>query len=86
MAEKIGARKIFGGGMLMASILTVLTPAAAYLHYYVILILRAVLGFFLGATWPAIPPMAAKWIPPMERLVTNTLLQYLILDLYHSVS
>lgn len=67
MAEKIGARKIFGGGMLMASILTVLTPAAAYLHYYVILILRAVLGFFLGATWPAIPPMAAKWIPPMER-------------------
>lgn len=76
MAEKVGARKIFGGGMLMASILTVLTPAAAYLHYYVILILRAVLGFFLGATWPAIPPMAAKWIPPMERLVTNVLLFY----------
>lgn len=67
MAEIVGARKIFGGGMLMASILTVLTPAACYLNYYVILILRAVLGFFLGATWPAIPPMAASWIPPMER-------------------
>ncbi|XP_050297592.1 sialin isoform X2 [Anthonomus grandis grandis] len=67
MAEIVGARKIFGGGMLMASILTILTPAAAYLDYYVILILRAVLGFFLGATWPAIPPMAASWIPPMER-------------------
>lgn len=29
--------------------------------------LRGILGFFLGATWPAIPPMASKWIPPMER-------------------
>ncbi|KAF7282689.1 hypothetical protein GWI33_002156 [Rhynchophorus ferrugineus] len=67
MAEIVGARKIFGGGMLMASILTILTPAACYLNYYVILILRAVLGFFLGATWPAIPPMAANWIPPLER-------------------
>ncbi|ERL87404.1 hypothetical protein D910_04799 [Dendroctonus ponderosae] len=71
MAEIVGARKIFGGGMLMASILTILTPAAAYLNYYVILILRAVLGFFLGATWPAIQPMAAKWIPPMERCVPS---------------
>ncbi|XP_066259673.1 sialin [Euwallacea similis] len=67
MAEIVGARKIFGGGMLMASILTILTPFAAYLNYYVLLILRAALGFFLGATWPAIPPMASKWIPPMER-------------------
>lgn len=67
MAELVGARKIFGGGMLIASILTILTPAACYLNYYVILILRAVLGFFLGATWPAILPMAAKWIPPMDR-------------------
>nr|CAH7752685.1 unnamed protein product [Callosobruchus chinensis] len=67
MAEIVGARRIFGGGMLAASLLTILTPAACYTHFYVIVILRAVLGFFLGATWPAIPPMAAKWIPPMER-------------------
>lgn len=67
MAEIVGAKRIFGGGMLMASILTILTPAACYINYYVILILRAVLGFFLGATWPAIVPMAASWIPPMER-------------------
>lgn len=67
LAEIVGAKRIFGGGMLFASILTILTPAACYMHYYVILILRAVLGFFLGATWPAIPPMATKWIPPLER-------------------
>lgn len=67
MAEIVGARRIFGGGMLAASILTVLTPAACHMHHYVVIALRALLGFFLGATWPAILPMAAKWIPPMER-------------------
>ncbi|VVC95644.1 unnamed protein product [Leptidea sinapis] len=29
--------------------------------------LRVALGFFLGATWPAILPMASKWIPAMDR-------------------
>lgn len=67
LAEIVGAKRIFGGGMLFASILTILTPAACYIDFYVVLILRAVLGFFLGATWPAMPPMATKWIPPLER-------------------
>ncbi|KAJ8979410.1 hypothetical protein NQ317_015842 [Molorchus minor] len=67
LAEVVGAKRIFGGGMLAASVLTILTPAACNINYYVILILRALLGFCLGATWPAIPPMAAKWIPPLER-------------------
>ncbi|XP_044272511.1 sialin [Tribolium madens] len=67
LAEIVGARRVFGGGMLLASLITVLTPAACHLNYYVVLVLRALLGFFLGATWPAILPMAAKWIPPMER-------------------
>ncbi|EFA08738.2 sialin [Tribolium castaneum] len=67
LAEIVGARRVFGGGMLLASLITVLTPAACHLNYYVVLVLRAFLGFFLGATWPAILPMAAKWIPPMER-------------------
>lgn len=67
MAEIVGARKIFGGGMLGASVLTLLTPVVAYWGLIPSVILRSVMGFFLGATWPAIPPMAAKWIPPMER-------------------
>ncbi|GJQ83645.1 hypothetical protein Trydic_g14355 [Trypoxylus dichotomus] len=67
MAEIVGARKIFGGGMLGASILTLLTPVVCYWGLIPSIVLRSVMGFFLGATWPAIPPMAAKWIPPMER-------------------
>lgn len=53
--------------MLTASLLTLLTPAACRLNVIALIALRGIMGFFLGATWPAIPPMAAKWIPPMER-------------------
>lgn len=53
--------------MLMASLLTLLTPVACHVHVYALIALRGLLGFFLGATWPSIPPMAARWIPPMER-------------------
>lgn len=67
LAEVIGARKVFGGGMMFASLLTLLLPVACHINVITVTILRGVMGFFLGATWPAIPPMAAKWIPPMER-------------------
>lgn len=67
LAEIIGGRRVFGYSMLFASVLTLLTPIAAYTHYIAVVILRAVLGFFLGASWPAIHPLTAVWIPPMDR-------------------
>ncbi|XP_066992481.2 sialin [Anabrus simplex] len=67
LAEIVGGRRVFGYSMLVASIVTLLTPLAANLHYVAVIILRVVLGFMLGATWPAMHPMTAQWIPPMER-------------------
>ncbi|XP_032519249.1 sialin [Danaus plexippus] len=67
LAEVIGARRVFGYSTLLASILTLLSPAAASAGFGWIVALRVLLGFFLGATWPAILPMASKWIPPMDR-------------------
>lgn len=67
LAELIGGRRVFGHSMLWASLLTLLTPLAAHLNYVVLIIVRVVLGFMLGASWPAIHPVAAVWIPPMER-------------------
>lgn len=67
LAEVVGARRVFGGGMLAASILTLLTPLVCHTNFYLLLFTRVLMGFFLGATWPAMPPMAAKWIPPLER-------------------
>lgn len=67
LAEVIGSKRVFGGGMLAASFLTLLIPGACHWDYVAVVVLRGILGFFLGATWPAIPPMASKWIPPLER-------------------
>ncbi|CAH2242519.1 jg3834 [Pararge aegeria aegeria] len=67
LAEIIGARRVFGYSTLLASILTLLSPWAAAAGFGWIVALRVVLGFLLGATWPAILPMASKWIPPMDR-------------------
>ncbi|KAL9929805.1 sialin [Glossina fuscipes] len=67
LAELIGGRRVFGHSMLWASLLTLVTPLAAHLNYVVLIIVRVILGFMLGASWPAIHPVAAVWIPPMER-------------------
>ncbi|KFB39876.1 sodium-dependent phosphate transporter [Anopheles sinensis] len=67
LAEIVGGRRVFGYSMLGASLLTLLTPLASNTHYIAVVILRAVLGFFLGASWPAIHPLTAVWIPPMDR-------------------
>ncbi|XP_072944504.1 sialin isoform X2 [Epargyreus clarus] len=67
LAEVIGARRVFGYSTLLASVLTLLTPGAAAAGFGWVVALRVVLGFLLGATWPAILPMASKWIPPMDR-------------------
>ncbi|KPJ12869.1 Sialin [Papilio machaon] len=67
LAEIIGARRVFGYSTLLASVLTLLSPAAAAAGFGWIVALRVALGFLLGVTWPAILPMASKWIPPMDR-------------------
>lgn len=67
LAEIVGAKRVFGYSMLVSSIITLLTPLAASYGYAAVAALRTVLGFMLGATWPAIQPMTARWIPPTER-------------------
>ncbi|XP_076289049.1 sialin [Lasioglossum baleicum] len=67
LAETLGAKRVFGYSMLVSSAITLLTPACATYGYIALAVLRSVLGFLLGATWPAIQPMTARWIPPTER-------------------
>ena len=67
LAETFGTRRVFGYSMLAASLITLVTPYAAYIGYLAVTVLRALLGLMLGVTWPAIHPLAAIWIPPNER-------------------
>lgn len=67
LAEVIGARKVFGYATLLASVVTLLTPMFAKIHFLLVVIVRILLGLFLGPTWPSILPLASKWIPMNER-------------------
>lgn len=48
LAEMIGGHRVFGHSMLWASVLTLITPCAAFIHYNALVIVRALLGFMLG--------------------------------------
>lgn len=65
LAELIGGHRVFGHSMLWSSVVTLIIPFAANLGVAAMVTSRVVLGFLLGASWPAIHPMTAVWIPPM---------------------
>ncbi|XP_076756009.1 putative inorganic phosphate cotransporter [Xylocopa sonorina] len=67
LAEIVGPKRVFGYSMLVGSVITFLTPFTASYGYVAVAALRLLLGLMLGATWPAIQPMTARWIPPTER-------------------
>ncbi|KAK9504813.1 hypothetical protein O3M35_008996 [Rhynocoris fuscipes] len=68
LAEVIGPKKVFGYSILIASLVTLFTPVTAYLGDYIgVMMLRIIVGFMLGVTFPAMQPIASKWIPPKDR-------------------
>lgn len=75
-------RRVFGYSTLLASVLTLLLPATASLGFGWIVASRVLLGFLLGATWPAILPMASKWIPPMDRSKFMSNMMGKLIDIY----
>ncbi|CAF0896386.1 unnamed protein product [Rotaria sordida] len=67
LAEKFGAKWIFGGGIFIASILTLLTPVAARIHYKLFIALRVIMGMASGPVFPSAAALWGKWIPASER-------------------
>lgn len=67
MSSKIGGNLIFGIGIGMTAILTLVTPMAAKMNVYVLVAVRIIEGVFEGVTFPCIHAVWAKWAPPLER-------------------
>lgn len=67
LAEVLGGKKIYGFGVLMTAIFTILTPIAAYYNLPALVIVRIFEGIGEGVTFPAMHAMLARWIPPLER-------------------
>ncbi|CAF3044070.1 unnamed protein product [Rotaria sp. Silwood2] len=67
LAEKFGAKWIFGGGIFIASILTLLTPVAARIHYKLLIAIRVIIGMASGPAFPSAAALWGKWVPTSER-------------------
>jgi len=67
LAERIGGKILFGGGVLVTAGLTVLTPVAARCSVYMLIGLRVLEGVGEGVTFPSMHVLLSCWIPPMER-------------------
>ncbi|KAK7082379.1 hypothetical protein SK128_002993 [Halocaridina rubra] len=68
LAEIIGGKIVYGGGVFVTSALTLLIPVVANTKITSLLIvLRVVQGLGEGVTVPAFVTLMAKWIPPLER-------------------
>jgi len=67
LAEKYGGKRLYGGGILITSIFTLLTPLAATISLPLFVIVRVVEGFGEGVTFPVMHALLAQWIPPNER-------------------
>ncbi|XP_017116101.1 putative inorganic phosphate cotransporter [Drosophila elegans] len=67
MAELYGGKKIYGYGVLVTAIFTLLTPLAAHWDLPLLVLVRILEGMGEGVTYPAMHAMLAHWIPPLER-------------------
>ena len=73
MADRFGGRLLFGGGVLLSSVISLLTPAAARLHLGVFVLLRVLSGLGNGVLYPALHAMIARWSAPNHRTLSVTL-------------
>jgi len=67
MAELMGGKRIYGYGVLITAIFTLLTPLAAHWDLPLLVLVRILEGMGEGVTYPAMHAMLAHWIPPLER-------------------
>ncbi|CAG2167488.1 unnamed protein product, partial [Oppiella nova] len=74
LAERYGGKWIMGTSMLLAAILSLLSPWAARLDYRVFIVTRVGLGLCDGVVYPVMCVMIAKWMPEWERSRGTTII------------
>lgn len=67
LAELFGGKLIYGVGVLITAIFTLLSPIAARISFPLFITVRVLEGMGEGVTFPSMHAMLARWIPPLER-------------------
>ncbi|GFT80241.1 hypothetical protein NPIL_220121 [Nephila pilipes] len=73
LAEKFGAKWLYGGGVLVTAIFSLLTPLAADLGPTAFIAIRVLEGLGEGVTFPAINAAISCWSPKVERSRISTI-------------
>ncbi|XP_045621708.2 sialin isoform X1 [Procambarus clarkii] len=74
LAEVVGARRVFGGALVIASVITVFIPLAAKSSPTSLIIVRVLLGLAEGPTFPSTHALLSSWAPPLERSTLSTII------------
>ncbi|KAG8180929.1 hypothetical protein JTE90_013935 [Oedothorax gibbosus] len=69
MAERYGAARVFGGGLLLTGVATLLTPLVVGWGVGALMAVRVVEGLGEGVTFPATTAIVSRWSPRMERSI-----------------
>ncbi|KAJ8923064.1 hypothetical protein NQ315_001613 [Exocentrus adspersus] len=67
LAELFGGKLVYGIGVLVTAVFTLLSPVAARTNFPLFIIVRVLEGMGEGVTFPSMHAMLARWIPPLER-------------------
>ncbi|XP_063878458.1 sialin-like isoform X1 [Scylla paramamosain] len=67
VAEYFGPRLTVGLGILLPSVLTLLSPLCIYTSPVLFIVLRVLEGLTQGVTFPAMHFMMSAWIPPKDK-------------------
>ncbi|XP_072381509.1 sialin-like isoform X1 [Diabrotica undecimpunctata] len=67
LAARYGGKRVFGIGIAVTALLTLVTPWIARTNVYLLLAVRIIEGIFEGVTYPCIHAIWSRWAPPLER-------------------
>ncbi|GFT30292.1 hypothetical protein NPIL_677321, partial [Nephila pilipes] len=67
LAKRFGAKRVFGLGVILTSVLTLLTPVAVRWGTVPFIIVRTLEGVGEGLSYPVMNTMVGRWAPKLER-------------------
>jgi len=74
LGDRYGGKRLFGGSILISSVISLLTPVAARAHFGVLQFLRVLLGLCDGVLFPAVHALIVRWSAPKYRSTVATLI------------